>query len=98
MIVWLEVVIKSGYYSGANIDYTIDGDFGIENEQNKKQIAHYEAMHRKLDRMVEKTKKILRKNGTEMLKVGQFSNGEAVYELKNKKSKKEHIQRNFIIK
>jgi hypothetical protein len=88
MIVWLEVVIRNGYYGGANIDYTIDGDFGIENEQNKKDIAHYEAMHRKLDRMIAKTEKILRKNGTEMLKVGQFSNGEAVYKLKNKKDEK----------
>jgi len=82
MIVWLEVVIRSGYYDGGNIDYTIDGDFGIENEQNKKQVAHYEAMHRKLDKLVEKTVKVLRKNGTEMLRVGVFSNGEAVYKLK----------------
>ena len=82
MIVWVEVIIRSGYYDGANIDYTIDGDFGIENEQNKKQVAHYEAMHRKLDRLVAKTKKILRANGTELLKVGQFSNGEAVYKKK----------------
>ena len=82
MIVWIDVVVRSGYYDGMNIDYTIDGDFGIENENNKKQVAHYEAMHRKLDRLVEKTKKILRKNGTEMLKVAQFSNGEAMYQLK----------------
>ena len=82
MIIWVEVVIRSGYYDGANIDYTIDGDFGIENEQNKKQVAHYEAMHRKLDRLVAKTEKILRKNGTELLKVAQFSNGEAIYQLK----------------
>jgi hypothetical protein len=82
MIVWLEVVIRSGYYSGMNIDYTIDGDFGIENEQNKKQVAHYEAMHRKLDRLVKKTEEILRKNGTELTLVGVFSNGEAVYKLK----------------
>ena len=82
MIVWIEVIINAGYYEGANIDYTIDGDFGIENEQSKKQVAHYEAMHRKLDKIVEKTVKILRKNGTELLKVGQFSNGEAVYKLK----------------
>lgn len=82
MIKWLEVVIRSGYYSGANIDYTIDGDFGVENEQSKKQRKHWEAMNRKFDRQVEKTEKILRKNGTELLKVGQFSNGEAVYEKK----------------
>jgi len=82
MIKWLEVVIRSGYYDGANIDYIIDGDFGIENEQNKKQIAHYQAMQNKFNRLVDKTEKILRKNCTEMLKVGQFSNGEAVYQLK----------------
>lgn len=82
MIVWLEVIIRSGYYEGMNIDYTIDGDFGIENEENKKQVAHYEVMHRKLDRLVAKTEKILRKSGTEMLKVAQFSNGEAMYQLK----------------
>lgn len=82
MIKWLEVVIRSGYYSGANIDYTIDGDFGIENEQNKKQVVRYEAMNRKFDRQVVKVEKILRKNGTEMLKVAQFSNGEAVYKIK----------------
>lgn len=81
MIVWLEVVIRSGYYSGINIDYTIDGDFGVI-EGNKKSETHYHAMHRKLDKMVEKTKKILRKSGIEMSKVGQFSNGEAVYRKK----------------
>lgn len=82
MIKWLEVVIRSGHYSGMNIDYTIDGDFGIEREQNKKQVAHYEAMNRKFDRQKRKVEKILRENGKELLKVGQFSNGEAVYKLK----------------
>ena len=82
MIVWVEVVIRSGDYEGANIDYTIDGDFGIENEQNKKQVKHYEAMHRKLDRKCEQLKKLLRKNGTELTRVGVFSNGEAVYKIK----------------
>lgn len=82
MIKWLEVVVRSGYYDGANIDYIIDGDFGIENENNKKQVAHYEAMNRKFDRQVVKVEKILRANGTELLKVGQFSNGEALYKKK----------------
>lgn len=76
MIKWLEVVIRSGYYSGANIDYTIDGDFadGIPRT----------ALDKTFNRLVRQTEEILRKNGTEMLKVGQFSNGEAFYELKNK--------------
>lgn len=88
MIKYLEVVVRGGYYGGANIDYIIDGDFGVENEQNKKQIAHYEALNRKFDRMVEKTEKILRKNGTELLKVAQFSNGEAAYEVKKQHGKR----------
>lgn len=83
MIKWLEVVVRSGYYDGQNIDYIIDGDFGLENESNKKQVAHYEAMNRKFDRQVAKLEKVLCKyGGTEMLKVAQFSNGEAVYQLK----------------
>lgn len=82
MIKWLEVVVRSGYYDGANIDYIIDGDFGIEDENNKKQIKHYEAMNRKFDALVKKTEKVLRKNGTELTRVGVFSNGEAIYKIK----------------
>ncbi len=88
MIKWLEVVIRNGYYADQNIDYVIDGDFGIENEQNKKQIAHYESMNRKFDRQVKKLEKILRANGEELKKVGNFSNGEAVYEKANKRKNK----------
>ena len=81
MIVWVEVVVRNGYYSGQNIDYTIEGDFGIENEQNKKDVVHYEIMHRKLDRLTEKTRKILLKYGGEQyIKTAQFSNGEAMYQ------------------
>lgn len=79
---WLEVVVRSGYYGGMNIDYTIDGDFCPQDEQNKKEIKHIEALQKKFDKQVARLEKILRKNGTEMLKVGQFSNGEAVYKLK----------------
>lgn len=79
MIKWLEVVVRRGYYTGINIDWRFDGDFGIENEQNKKQVVHYEAMNRKFNRQVVKVEKILRKYGVELKKVGQFSNGEAVY-------------------
>lgn len=82
MIKYLEVVIRNGYYSGANIDWTSDGDFGVEDEDNKKQVAHYDVMNRKFDRQVARVEKILRKNGTELLKVGQFSNGEAIYQKK----------------
>lgn len=69
----IEVVVRSGYYEGANIDYVIEDDgYYEETKANEKKIAS------KINRL----EKILRKNGTEMLKVGQFSNGEAVYKLK----------------
>lgn len=69
----IEVVVRSGYYEGANIDYVIEDDgYYEETKANEKKIAS------KINRL----EKILRKNGTEMLKVGQFSNGEAIYKLK----------------
>lgn len=73
MIKWLEVVIRSGYYDGLNIDYIIDGEF------NEK---HAKSLDTKFEAMIRKTEKILRSCGTEMLKVAQFSNGEAVYQVK----------------
>lgn len=82
MIKWLEVVVRAGYYNGANIDYIIDGDFGIESEQNSRYIAHYEAMNRKFNKQVSKLEKILRANGKELQQIGTMSNGEGVYKLK----------------
>lgn len=70
----IEVVVRSGYYNGANIDYTItEGDYDYT-ETN--------TMKNKIDSKIRRLEKILRKNGTEMLKVAQFSNGEAMYQLK----------------
>lgn len=83
-IKYLQVVIRNGYYEGANIDYTIDGDF-CPDEENKKEVRHVQALQKKFDKQVVRLEKILRKNGTELLKVGQFSNGEAVYKLKKQK-------------
>lgn len=85
----IEVVIRSGYYDGANIDYKIieDDDYLYE-DNTKGRAREMKALQNKVDKIIPKIKKILRKNGTELLKVGQFSNGEAVYELKNKKAKK----------
>lgn len=80
-IKYLQVVIKSGYYSGANIDWTVDGDF-CPDEESKKEVAHVVVLQKRFDKQVEKLEKILRKNGTELLKVAQFSNGEAVYKKK----------------
>lgn len=78
---YLEVVIRSGYYDGMNIDYTIDGDF-CPNEESKAECRHVNALQKKFDKQVVRLEKILRKNGQELIKVAQFSNGEAVYQLK----------------
>lgn len=70
----IEVVVRSGYYAGVNIDYTItEGDYDyMETKTMKKEI----------DSTVKKLEKVLRGCGTEMLKVAQFSNGEAMYQIK----------------
>ena len=70
----IEVVIRSGYYDGANIDYTItEPDYVF---------ADTKTIQKKIDSKIQHLEKILRKNGTELLKVAQFSNGEAVYKIK----------------
>lgn len=88
MIKYLEVVIRSGYYDGCNIDWTSDGEFSSEDESNKKECKKINSLNKKFDIMVKKTEKILRKNGTELLRVGVFSNGEAVYEIKKRNKNK----------
>lgn len=70
----LEVVIRSGYYDGANIDYTIHDNYG-EFKSNK-------TLDKKFEAKCKAVEKILRKNGKELTKVAQFSNGEAIYQLK----------------
>jgi hypothetical protein len=70
------VLWRAGYYDGANIDYETediyDQDQAKETEFLKSKVAINER----------KAKRIILKHCTELLKVGQFSNGEAVYELK----------------
>ena len=67
------VLWRSGYYDGANIDWEVeDIDEAEETEFLKSKVSINER----------KAKKIILKHCTELLKVGQFSNGEAVYKLK----------------
>lgn len=71
----VEVVIRNGYYEGANIDYSIEDD------------GYYKETKTREDKIASKVRqleKILRKNGEEYLKVASFSNGEAVYKKLNK--------------
>lgn len=79
--VYIEVVIRSGYYSGENIDYYIDGDFYVENEESKMQSKIYQSLHKKIDNKCKQIENILKKHGGEQyIKTAQFSNGEAMYQ------------------
>ena len=69
------VTYKSGYYSGACLDYY------TEFEQGTKIMKLEKAVKAKENRI----RNVLRSFGDEYLKVGQFSNGEAVYQRASKK-------------
>lgn len=70
----LYATIKSGYYS----DSCLDWDFEYENddyEQNKNL-----TIEKKIQSRARQIVKIFKKFGTEVKKVAQFSNGEALYQ------------------
>ena len=64
------ITYQSGYYSAACLDYKIR----IEDEYNPNK-----SINRDIQRKCNKIVKVLSKLGTRVLKVAQFSNGEAVY-------------------
>jgi len=66
----IEVIIRNGYYEAQNIDYVHDYEDNIPDTKY---------LQKRLLSKIEKTKKILLKNGTEYYKAYQFSNGEAGY-------------------
>lgn len=71
---------KCGYYAGACLDYIVeyeDDSWGDE--------VRLKTLDKKIENKCRAIEKVLRTFGTEVRKVGQFSNGEAVYE-KVKKS------------
>lgn len=66
---------KSGYYCGACLDYIVeyeDDSWGDE--------VRLKTLDKKIDVKCRQIAKVLRSFGTEVRKVAQFSNGEAVYE------------------
>lgn len=69
------VTYKGGYYAGACLDYT------IERENDDIKVKTFE---NKIQSKCNAITKVLRTFGQEVIKVGQFSNGEAVYELAKK--------------
>lgn len=70
----IDVVVRSGYYSGLNLDYII-GDL-VDYEDERK------TLETKVGRVCRKLVKEFKKYGTELKVAGRFSNGEAVYEKK----------------
>jgi len=70
----IEVVVRAGYYSGYNYDYNVSDLIDTETE--------YKTIEKEIARDIKKIEKVLRANGTELTKLGTFSNGEAVYKVK----------------
>lgn len=74
----LDIIIRGGYYSGMNIDYTIV-DTREDEDAISDSIGYMETL---MARDLRKMKKVVAQYTEELLKVGQFSNGEAVYKKK----------------
>lgn len=67
------ITFNSGYYADACLDYTIEreSDYGYIEVNN--------STEKKIDSKCRVIEKVLRGLGQEVIKVAQFSNGEAVY-------------------
>lgn len=71
----VQVVVRSGYYAGLNIDYKIE--YGYD-EYKVEKVPKY--IDKQIKVLCNKIAKIVKIYGITLKKVGQFSNGEAVYE------------------
>lgn len=76
----IQVVVRSGYYSGVNIDYTIIE--GSERYEIEEEGRGTKTLARKVESIEKKLRKILPTWGTELRQLGVMSNGQAVYEKK----------------
>lgn len=73
----IQVVVRSGYYSGINIDYTIEE--GSERFEIEEEGRGTKTLERKVRTIENKLKRILPKFGERLVQLGSFSNGEAIY-------------------
>ena len=71
----IKVIVRSGYYSGGNVDYVVE-----ENEYDEELPKGTKTLDARVEFAVRRVEKILRNYGQELIKVAQFSKGEAVYE------------------
>lgn len=78
----IEVVVRSGYYSGYNFDVNIvEYDiWGNLLNVNSKDFEMTTKQEKQLNRILDRISRVLKNHTTELRKVAQFSNGEAVYE------------------
>lgn len=78
----VEVVVRSGYYSGYNFDVNIVeyDTWGNFINVNHKDYEMTKKQKDQLNKILQNISKVLANHTTELKKVGQFSNGEAVYE------------------
>ena len=88
-LMYTTITIRAGYYSGACIDFEQDEDKAYEYE-NDKYIGRPkdEQLKKRVEKILERERKIANKildklikdyGYVEIKKIGQFSNGEAVY-------------------
>jgi hypothetical protein len=95
----LYVIIRAGYYSGANLDWDFEiidnegneikcGDYYendfydyIEDRKEKNEMKKQQKrIVKKLHKEIDKLEKMFAKITTPYIKIGQFSNGEAIYQ------------------
>jgi len=78
----VEVVVRSGYYSGYNFDVNIVeyDTWGNFLNVNNKSFEMTRKQEQQLNKILQHVSKVLARHTTELKKIGQFSNGEAVYE------------------
>lgn len=69
---------KDGYYSDGCLDYVIEYDTYLDDDK------HIKSIEKKIQSKCNAIAKVLRTLGIEVVKVAQFSNGEAVYKAVKK--------------
>lgn len=72
----IDIVVRSGYYDGINIDYVIVDSNDYYDFKGTK------GLDKEVAKVAAKVAAVIKKHGTELLQLGSFSNGEAIYQLK----------------
>lgn len=79
-----DVIIRSGYYAGVNLDWAImitDENDGMQFEfgyYENKDLPKY--MHVSVDNIIKKVEKVFERYSTPLVRTAVLSNGEAIYQ------------------